>query len=296
MGKVIRLTENELIKLVEKVLIENINDVNNHRYWLSAAEPGIEKYFENPLDSSVENGLLAQLERDKYGKGKIIVRLNGHKFDKPAEFLFHVKRAYESGTCYKITNYTYKNPKGIGDLGILNSRITILADKVPCKKQEIVKPETAVTLPPKSETGGTLPPKSETGVTLPPKPKPKPKPKCKYKKTIPSGEEIFDLTEGQYSDINGFQKYCLAYSKDFWKKDLDNGKSISCTSKDVDGVWGCCSQTCYEMIRKNLKTTDDFPGCPPKGSINCMPSTNKQMDPRCKNEYLKKHCSSSFVY
>jgi hypothetical protein len=39
-------------------------------------------------------------------------------------------------------------------------------------------------------------------------------------------------------------------SNDVWVKEYSDGTKAPCTSKDIDGKWGCCSQTCYVKTRK----------------------------------------------
>ena len=37
-----------------------------------------------------------------------------------------------------------------------------------------------------------------------------------------------------------------------WAREYSDGTKSYCSTKQVDGVWGCCSQTCYEKF-KHLK-------------------------------------------
>jgi hypothetical protein len=84
-----------------------------------------------------------------------------------------------------------------------------------------------------------------------------------------------------------------------WNKELSDGTTVPCTTKDIDGKWGCCSQTCYEKTRKQpipkpgYDDTDDNSqfikgtNCPK--SINCMPGPG-QKDSMCSNPKKLEMC------
>lgn len=224
MKRIVRLTESDLVNLVKSVLNENdINPQNNHRYQESSTEPGIEKFLENPTDQVIENGIISQLERDKYGKGKIVIIFNNRRFDRPTEFVYFIQEAFENGICYKITNYEYKNRSTAGvDLGIRNTKITILAQQKECKKNE------------EPIVGGTT-----TGGTKPPQRRDKPKRKCRYSliQTKPEG-----WRDGGQAE-KAFQRKCL--NQGIYVAQFDNGETVKCGSAMIDGLWGCCSASCY---------------------------------------------------
>ena len=51
------------------------------------------------------------------------------------------------------------------------------------------------------------------------------------------------------SPIRDFQQYCDTET-DYWYAEYTDGTTRKCTKNDVDGKWGCCSQSCYEKIKK----------------------------------------------
>lgn len=228
------LAESEMKKLIMTVLSEqqvDTSEQNSHRYDRGEQSPGIEKFLSNPMDTKVENGLLNQLRNDPFGKGKIVIIFNGQKFKEPGSFIQKIQSDHKGGKCYEITNYEYNNRF------ILNTQIKITANGVECKKQE---------QPPIKVSGGT----SDGGTKPTPKPTPKPKPKksCKYKKNIP---DELTRTYGDmiYTPMEQFQRYCDTRT-DYWYAEYTDGTTRKCSKNDVDGKWGCCSQTCYEKLKK----------------------------------------------
>ena len=141
--------------------------------------------------------------------------------------MYKIQTDFQGGKCYQITSYEYNNRF------ILNTQIKITANGVECKKQ---KPN-------------PVPP---TPKPVPPTPKPPvQKKRCKYKPMIP-GDFIRKNEEG----VMEFQKFCSRFK--MWDKDLSDGTTVPCTSKDIDGKWGCCTQTCYEKYKKR-KSYDEIP-------------------------------------
>lgn len=200
---------------------EQADDQNTHRYDKGEQSPGIEKFLSNPSDEKISTGLLNQLRNDPFGKGKIVIIFNGEKFKEPGSFLFKIQSDSKAGKCYEITNYDYNNRI------VLNTQIKITANGVECKKQNS----------PVKITGGTG--NNQT--------KPTPKKVCKH--TISDPWENKDMSDWtSRGSIKGFQEFCSKYG--LWYKELSDGSKVPCTSKDIDGKWGCCSQTCYNNRKK----------------------------------------------
>ena len=220
-SKLIKATLGDAKPLVNEQQVDT-SEQNTHRYDRGEQSPGIEKFLTNPMDTKVENGLMNQLRNDPYGKGKIIIFFNGERKAEPGSFIQKIQSDYRGGKCYEITNYEYNNRI------LLNTQIKITANGVECKKQ---KPT--------------------------PKPEPKPNPvpptpnKVGCKHTISNPFERGEFSGGS---IKGFQEYCSKYG--LWYKELSDGSKVPCTSKDIDGKWGCCSQTCYNnrKKRKNMSS------------------------------------------
>ena len=201
---------------------EQAGDQNTHRYDKGEQSPGIEKFLTNPMDTKVENGLMNQLRNDPYGKGKIIIFFNGERKAEPGSFIQKIQSDYRGGKCYEITNYEYNNRL------FLNTQIKITANGVECKK----------TTEPIKTSGGTTPIKTGGGNT------PKPKKFCKHKIDDP-----FERGEFSKGSVKGFQEFC-SRNKEMWVREFSDGTSVPCSSKDIDGKWGCCSQTCYDKMKK----------------------------------------------
>jgi len=227
--KVVNENFSKLIKATlgdaKPLVSEQSGDQNTHRYDAGVESPGIEKFLTKPDDVTITNGLQNQLRNDPYGKGKIVIIFNGEKFKEPGAFMNKIKGDSQSGKCYEITNYEYNNRI------VLNTQIKITANGVECKKQNS----------PVKITGGTG--NNQT--------KPTPKKVCKHTISDPwQNKDMSDWTSR--GSIKGFQEYCSKYG--LWYKELSDGSKVPCTSKDIDGKWGCCSQTCYNNRPKRKKT------------------------------------------
>jgi len=193
---------------------EQAEENSIHRYDKGEQSPGIEKFLTNPNDDTISNGLLNELRNDPYGKGKIVIIFNGEKFKEPGAFMYKIQTDFQGGKCYQITSYEYNNRI------LLNTQIKITANGVECKKQTPIK-----------TSGGNTP-------------KPKPKKFCKHKIDDP-----FERGEFSKGSVKGFQEFC-SRNKEMWVREFSDGTSAPCSSKDIDGKWGCCSQTCYEKMKK----------------------------------------------
>jgi hypothetical protein len=202
---------------------EQAEENSTHRYDKGEQSPGIEKFLTNPNDERVSNGLLNQLRNDPYGKGKIVIIFNGEKFKEPGAFMYKIQTDFQGGKCYQITSYEYNNRI------LLNTQIKITANGVECKKQ--------------TPTPGPGPKPNP----VPPTPKPKVKKFCKHKISDP-----FERGEFSRGSVKGFQEFCSRVK--MWDKELSDGTTVPCTTKDIDGKWGCCSQTCYEKMKKRKNT------------------------------------------
>jgi len=285
--KVVNENFSKLIKATlgdAKPLVSEQDDKKDtHRYETGTQTPGIEKFMENPSDETVSNGLLNQLRNDPFGKGKIVIIFNGEKFKEPGAFMFKIQRDSKSGICYKITSYEYNNRI------LINTQIKITAEVVECKKQNSpVKPP-------------VKPPVTTDTTTIPPK---KPKKFCKHKMSIPFEGEVKMNERG----IRRFQEFCSTFpAKNVWVREYSDGTTVPCTSKDVDGKWGCCSQTCYVKTRKqpiprpkprpgddedyrgDAEPSKNIPGSDCPKSVNCMPGPG-QRDSICKNPKVLEMC------
>ena len=236
--KVVNENFSKLIKATlgdaKPLVSEQSDDQNTHRYDKGEQSPGIEKFLSNPSDEKISTGLLNQLRNDPFGKGKIVIIFNGEKFKEPGSFLFKIQSDSKAGKCYEITNYDYNNRI------VLNTQIKITANGVECKKQDS----------PVKITGGTG--NNQTKPT----PTPKPKVGCKHKLKIPT--DYGSIGDGDYSGekwppsvIAKFQQWCV--SRGYWEKDLSNGTKVPCSKADMDGKWGCCSQTCHIAFDEYIK-------------------------------------------
>jgi len=260
MGKVIRLTESDLTRLVRKVIKEqsDSNKQNTHRYDAGTQSPGFEKFLENPMDEEISNGLLNQLRNDPFGKGKITIIFNGQKFKEPGAFMFKIQSDSKSGKCYEITNYDYNNRF------ILNTQIKITANAVKCKKQ------TTTGTQPVNPTTGTQPVNPTTG-TQPVKPKPKKFCKWKPKKGDYAWKAL-DMFEVSNDDtlenrVKNFQMMCSKSGR--WFREYSDGTKSKCSAKHVDGKWGCCTSTCYNSwVRLIERPPASSPG---KGQMFTQP-------------------------
>jgi hypothetical protein len=139
-GKVIRLTESDLQKIVKRILKEsNENPTQYHRY-RDGSNPGIEDFFQNPTDRTLQDRLKQQLNDDVYsnvdnptniGKGtrKLFIYFNGRKMT-IERFIDQVQRDGEDGFCHVIDEYEYDN-KFLGA-----TKITIKTEQGPCEEEE----------------------------------------------------------------------------------------------------------------------------------------------------------------
>jgi len=223
-SKLIKATLGDAKPLVNEQQVDT-SEQNTHRYDRGEQSPGIEKFLTNPMDTKVENGLMNQLRNDPYGKGKIIIFFNGERKAEPGSFIQKIQSDYRGGKCYQITNYEYNNRF------LLNTQIKITANGVECKK----------TTEPIKTSGGTTPIKTGGGGT--PKP-PVQKKRCKTKPMIPG-----DFNHKYEEGVREFQYFC-ATRTDYWYAEYTDGTKRNCTKQDIDGKWGCCSQTCYEKMKK----------------------------------------------
>lgn len=214
---------------VKPLVNEQADDQNTHRYDKGEQSPGIEKFMANPSDETISNGLLNELRNDPYGKGKIVIIFNGEKFKEPGSFMFKIQSDFKAGKCYTITNYTYNNRI------LLNTQITITANGAECAKRIPAK----TTVPGKTPIKKTVPPVQ--------------KKKCKYKVVQPLNGQHQPINE---SSVRQFQEFC-SRTKDLWSRDLSDGTTSYCSSKDIDGKWGCCAQTCWEKF-KDLKKRGQY--------------------------------------
>jgi hypothetical protein len=204
--------------LVNEQQVDN-GEQNTHRYDKGVQSPGIEKFLQNPGDVTISNGLLNELRNDPYGKGKIVIIFNGEKFKEPGAFMYKIQSDFKAGKCYTLTNYEYNNRF------ILNTQIKITANGGECKKE-------------------TTPVKTTDPIKKTTVPTPKPKKFCKHKISDP-----FERGEFSGGSVKGFQQFCVKYN--LWEKEFSDGTTAPCTEKDMDGKWGCCSQTCYNNRKKS---------------------------------------------
>ena len=66
MKKIIRLTESDLTRIVKRILKESNDDPRMYHRYTDGGNPGIEKFFEEPLNSTIARELEDQLEDDEY--------------------------------------------------------------------------------------------------------------------------------------------------------------------------------------------------------------------------------------
>jgi hypothetical protein len=155
MKKIIRLTESDLTRIVRRVLRESNDDPRMYHRYTDGGNPGIEKFFEEPLNGAIARELEQQLEDDEYanidnptniarGTRTMRIFLNGKKYTID-DFIDHVQEAGEADTCYTIDEYEYKN-RFLG-----STNITIKADQGPCKKKSN-NPERDVETEPEDQT------------------------------------------------------------------------------------------------------------------------------------------------
>ena len=237
MKKIIRLTESDLTRLVTRVLEEQKiklpgtgEDPNTHRYDAGIDTPGFEKFLASPNDPTITNGLLNQLRKDPFGKGKIVIIFNGERFKDPQSFISKIRLNSDAGKCFTITDYNYNNRVA------LNTQITIKATIGECKKAGAPVQQQPVQ------------PNPETAPVQPnPAPAPKPKKQCKHSLKVPMlGELPFNKEQ-----IVKFQKWCSRPSSNIWFQEFTDGTRQSCSKQSIDGVWGCCTATCWRKGQKD---------------------------------------------
>jgi hypothetical protein len=214
MKKIIRLTESDLTRIVRRILKESNDDPRMYHRYTDGGNPGIEKFFEEPLNDAIARELETQLENDEYanidnptniGRGTRTMRIifNGRKYTID-DFIDQVQEDGEANTCHTIDEYEYKNRF----LGC--TIITIKTDQGPCKR-----------------INNNTPPKKEK--------------KCKY-----------DKVQVPYSrgELESFQEYCIKYG--MYKAIYDDGTSSKCNK--ADRVIGCCTKSCYALSRSDMPT------------------------------------------
>ena len=140
-GKVVRLTESDLQRIVKRVLKENNeNEVYHHRY-RDGSNPGIEDFFKDPTDRTLQDRLKQQLNDDIYsnvnnptniGKGtrKLFIYFNNRKMT-IEKFIDQVQRDAEDGFCHTIYDYLYNN-RFIGA-----TKIDIKTEEGPCDGDKV---------------------------------------------------------------------------------------------------------------------------------------------------------------
>lgn len=218
MKKIIRLTEADLTRLVRRVLKEQITiptpatgeNKDTHRKNQGFQSPGFETFFADPLNDGIVGELMYELENDKFAKGKIVVIFNGAKYKNIGELIQKIQADARRGTCYTITEYEYNNR-----VSVVNTQITIEATAGKCKKEEIVNPQ-----PDNTQPDNTQPEKKPQG--------------CYY-----------DIPQPQWNEkeMKVFQKWCIKHKK--YRRRLADGTYLNDCGQIADGIWGCCSQTCY---------------------------------------------------
>jgi hypothetical protein len=224
MKKIIRLTESDLTRLVKRVLKEQITiplpatgeDPNYHRYDLGANMPGLEKFLANPLDDTITAELMSELKNDRYKKGKIAIIFNGAKYKEVESFIQKIQTDARRNTCYTIKDYNYNNKL------LSNTQISITATLGECKKAQ-------------------QPVETNPVQTNPVKTQPTEK-KCEHSLEVPANFNTEKIRE--------FQQYCyrIASGKNSpWKKEFKDGTSQACSKEDIDGIWGCCTATCWSI-------------------------------------------------
>jgi len=286
MKKIIRLTESDLTRLVKRVLAEQSvklpgtgEDPNTHRYDAGVEYPGFEKFLGSPNDPTITNGLLNQLRKDPFGKGKIVIIFNGEKFKDPQSFISKIRLNADAGKCFTITDYNYNNRVA------LNTRITIKATIGECKKAGRPSSQQPVTgggnqagggqagggqagggqagggQAGGGQAGGGQAGGGQAGGGSTAK-------VCAHTLKLP---EFFENMNNREESIRGFQQWCATgknpYSRggyvvqgfvDRWFREFkgetpnSNYSTQKCSEKSIDGQWGCCSATCWRYNSKDF--------------------------------------------
>lgn len=260
MKKVIRMTEADLTKLVRRVIQEQKiklpgtgEDPNTHRYDTGIDTPGFEKFLSSPNDPTITNGLLNQLRKDPFGRGKIVIIFNGQRFKDPQSFIGKIRINSDAGKCFTITDYEYNNRVA------LNTQITIKATIGDCKKAT----------PPSTEK--SQPVQSQPVQSQPVQSKPAPvKETCGVNLRVPGNNETGGIDFGNKEEIKKFQNWCVSKGKGYWMKSLGVERFQSCgtTGDDRPGVWSCCTATCWSQkgkeYMKDLGFGQKQPSIPPQ--------------------------------
>ena len=284
MKKIIRLTESDLTRLVTRVLEEQKiklpgtgEDPNTHRYDAGVEYPGFEKFLGNPNDPTITNGLLNQLRKDPFGKGKIVIIFNGERFKDPQSFISKIRLNADAGKCFTITDYEYNNRVA------LNTRITIKATIGECKKAGKPASQQPVTgggnQAGGGQTGGGQAGGGQAGggqagggqagggqagggstAEV-----------CAHTLKLPEFFVDGNDKNKEKESIRGFQQWCATGKNPFrrggyvvqgfedrWFRDLkgkysnSNYSRVKCSEKLIDGQWGCCSATCWRYNAKDF--------------------------------------------
>ena len=284
MKKIIRLTEADLTRLVTRVLKEQKiklpgtgEDPNTHRYDAGVEYPGFEKFLGNPNDPTITNGLLNQLRKDPFGKGKIVIIFNGERFKDPQSFISKIRLNADAGKCFTITDYEYNNRVA------LNTRITIKATIGECKKAGQPSSQQPVTgggnqagggqagggqagggQAGGGQAGGGQAGGGQAGGGSTAK-------VCAHTLKLPEFFVDGNDKNKEKESIRGFQQWCATGKNPFrrggyviqgfvdrWFKELKGETSNSnysrqkCSEKSIDGQWGCCSATCWRYNAKDF--------------------------------------------
>ena len=274
MKKIIRLTESDLTRLVRRVLKEQKiklpgtgEDPNTHRYDAGVEYPGFEKFLGNPNDPTITNGLLNQLRKDPFGKGKIVIIFNGERFKDPQSFISKIRLNADAGKCFTITDYEYNNRVA------LNTRITIKATIGECKKAGKPASQQPVTgggnQAGGGQTGGGQAGGGQAGggqagggstAEV-----------CAHTLKLPEFFVDGNDKNKEKESIRGFQQWCATGKNPFrrggyvvqgfedrWFRELkgkysnSNYSRVKCSEKLIDGQWGCCSATCWRYNAKDF--------------------------------------------
>jgi hypothetical protein len=294
MKKIIRLTESDLTRLVKRVLAEQSvklpgtgEDPNTHRYDAGVEYPGFEKFLGSPNDPTITNGLLNQLRKDPFGKGKIVIIFNGEKFKDPQSFISKIRLNADAGKCFTITDYNYNNRVA------LNTRITIKATIGECKKAGRPSSQQPVTgggnqagggqagggqagggqagggqagggQAGGGQAGGGSTGGGQAGGGSTEK-------VCAHTLKLPEFFVDGNDKNKEKESIKGFQQWCATGKNPFrrggyvvqgfvdrWFREFkgetpnSNYPRQKCSEKSIDGQWGCCSATCWRYYSKDF--------------------------------------------
>jgi hypothetical protein len=294
MKKIIRLTESDLTRLVKRVLAEQSvklpgtgEDPNTHRYDAGVEYPGFEKFLGSPNDPTITNGLLNQLRKDPFGKGKIVIIFNGEKFKDPQSFISKIRLNADAGKCFTITDYNYNNRVA------LNTRITIKATIGECKKAGRPSSQQPVTgggnqagggqagggqagggqagggqagggQAGGGQAGGGSTGGGQAGGGSTEK-------VCAHTLKLPEFFVDGNDKNKEKESIKGFQQWCATGKNPFrrggyavqgfvdrWFREFkgetpnSNYPRQKCSEKSIDGQWGCCSATCWRYNSKDF--------------------------------------------